>query len=805
MLNMRSRMKEVFWSGVLPLFLWTFVSGQPSCHVEAIRTELQTPKEIPTKLTFNSAFMSPIVHSFLGSVQPNPFPKGELMLCSFDLCVLQYEIGFLVCVAIGILYIVLMPLIGLIFACCRCCGNCGGRMHQKQTTNIHCKRRSFYLSTFLITVLILAGNVCMFLSSTNTSETVMHSPTELTDILENVKGYLNIIPKQIQQVTNESYVTVDTVKNNLVETGPLLGKLIQNGLKGHLDPAFNSTTEIGQVINSTSNGLLHLNKTLELLKPKVDALQANLSAVRQRINNTLHMSDCVNCTSLQSELDKLSLDGSLEFPDKNDLRSAVDKAINADVIGQANKGRDFFDSIPEKVKNETRLSVQVALLELETLKTQISGVTKDLPLDVLNTISAPLTDVQKSIKDFSPPIERSSQISRAVGLILSCLILLVVICNFLGLLLGIAGLNPKDNPSERSGASNCGGIFFMAGVGFSFLVSWIFMLVVLILFIVGGNSYTLVCRLWQNKELIQVFPLIDTPGLIPDFNLSKALNLNTNLKIVNVYSDCQKNKPLWTTFHLNEIFDLNSKLDVSEYTHEIYQSFEGAQINIANITILSPEVKSQLNNFSSSASSMNFSNIIQQINDVSGTNLSLVAESLDILAGKQSNQNIKDQLHGEAKDLQDIQTEITSHIMPLLKANAVCNKSLEVRFLARAFHKCATTGTMHFKAVMFRRPCKKHLARNTVFPHIWEQIDQIPRTDDCVLRIIVQCNFHVSQTDTPLINFYSLFADAEPEVAAHTIGVLRWWSLLTPYNEILTHAHRNYFSTRALTQIYSLE
>uniref|UniRef100_A0A8C2AAT2 Prominin 2 n=1 Tax=Cyprinus carpio TaxID=7962 RepID=A0A8C2AAT2_CYPCA len=670
---MRSRMKEVFWSCVWPLFLWTFVSGQPSCPIEMTRTELQTPNEMPTKLTFDSAFMSPIVHSFLGSVQPNPFPKDLLIRVIKDKNfntemvkeVLQYQIGFLVCVAIGILYIVLMPLIGLIFACCRCCGNCGGRMHQQQTTNIHCKRRSFYLSTFLITVLILAGNICMFLSSTNTSETVLRSPTELTDILENVKGYLNSIPQQIQQVMDESNVTVDKVKNNLVETGPLLGKLIQNGLKGHLDPAFNSTTEIGQVINSTSNGLLQLNKTLELLKPKADALQANLSAVRQKINNTLHMSDCVNCTSIQPELDKLSLDGSLKFPDQKDLSSAVDKAINADVIGQANKGRDFFDSIPEKVTNETRLNVQskYALLELEKLKTRISGVTKDLPLDVLKNASAPLTDMQKSIKDFSPYIEKSSQISRSVGLILSCLILLVVICNFLGLLLGIAGLNPKDDPTKRSGTSNCGGIFFMAGVGFSFLVSWIFMLLVLILFIVGGNSYALVCRPWQNKELIQ---LIDTPGLIPDFNLSKALNLNTNLKIVNVYSDCQKNKPLWITFHLNDIFDLNSKLDVSEYTHEIYQSFEGAQINIANITILSPEVKTQLKNFSSSASSMNFSNITQQINDVSGTNLSLVAESLDILADKQINQNIKEQLHGEAKDLRDIQTEITSDIMPLL-------------------------------------------------------------------------------------------------------------------------------------------
>ncbi|XP_026079656.1 prominin-1-A-like [Carassius auratus] len=671
-MNMRSRMKGVFCCGILPLFLWTFVSGQASCPIEINRTELQTSYEKPTKLTFNSAFMSPIVHSFLGSVQPKAFPTDLLIRMIKDNNysmervkeVLLYEIGFLVCVAIGILYIVLMPLIGLIFACCRCCGNCGGRMEQKQSSNIHCKRRSFYLATFIITVLILAGNVCMFLSSTITSETVMRSPTELTEVLENVKNYLDTIPKQIDQIKNESYATVDEVKSNVNETGPLLGKLIQNGLKGPLDPAFNSITEIAHVINSTSNELLKLNKTLELLKPKLDVLKANLSAVRQRIDNTLHMPDCVNCTSQLPELNKLSLEGSLDFPDQDDLRSSVDKAINADVIGQANKGRDFFDSIPAKVKNESRLSVQVALLQLERIKTKISGVTKDLHLDALNNISALLTDVRTLINDNSPYIERSSQISRAVGLVLSCVILLVVICNFLGLLLGVAGLNPKDNPSERSGTSNCGGIFFMAGVGFSFLVSWIFMLVVLILFIVGGNTYTLICKPWQTKELIQ---LIDTPGLIPGLNLSTVLNLKTNLNIINVYSDCQKNMPLWTTFHLNEIFDLNSKLDVSQYTNEIDQTFNGLQINIANITILSPEVKSQLNNFSSRTSSMNFSNIIHQINDLSGNDLSSVAESLDVLAGKQSNQAKKDELHGEARDLRDIQTDVMSNIMPLLK------------------------------------------------------------------------------------------------------------------------------------------
>lgn len=53
---------------------------------------------------------------------------------------------------------------------------------------------------------------------------------------------------------------------------------------------------------------------------------------------------------------------------------------------------------------------------------------------------------------------------------------------------------------------------------------------------------------------------------------------------------------------------------IKQYERQIHQIFEETQINIANITVLSPEVKSQLRNFSSSASTMNFSNIIQQVN-----------------------------------------------------------------------------------------------------------------------------------------------------------------------------------------------
>lgn len=69
--------------------------------------------------------------------------------------ILVHKVGFLVCIAIGILYIVLMPIVGFFLACCRCCGNCGGKMYQEQSSSIHCCRKTLYWCAFATTIIIL--------------------------------------------------------------------------------------------------------------------------------------------------------------------------------------------------------------------------------------------------------------------------------------------------------------------------------------------------------------------------------------------------------------------------------------------------------------------------------------------------------------------------------------------------------------------------------------------------------------------------------------------------------------------------
>ncbi|NXB07386.1 PROM1 protein, partial [Cnemophilus loriae] len=67
-----------------------------------------------------------MAHGFLRLVQPNLLPiepsEAAMLHClSFFLSqLLLYKLGFLICVAIGVLFIILVPLVGCCFCCCRC-------------------------------------------------------------------------------------------------------------------------------------------------------------------------------------------------------------------------------------------------------------------------------------------------------------------------------------------------------------------------------------------------------------------------------------------------------------------------------------------------------------------------------------------------------------------------------------------------------------------------------------------------------------------------------------------------------------
>ncbi|NXQ37124.1 PRM1A protein, partial [Alaudala cheleensis] len=218
------------------------------------------------------------------------------------------------------------------------------------------------------------------------------------------------------------------------------------------------------------------------------------------------------------------------------------------------------------------------------------------------------------------------------------------------------GLKEGVLPTQRSCLSDAGGNFFMAGVGFSFIFSWLLMLLVMIVFVLGGNIYMLFCESWRNQQLFQ---LLDTPGMTPNFSLSELPGLKGDpANFSEIYRQCQQDASLWQTLHLDQSVSLDELLNISQYTGDISTAFEKMNITLSQISLLSQSQKDLLLKASQAGQPPNFTLTLEQLdqNVTQGSLLDLAAE-LEQLAEKVG-PDVKKDLEDNALKLRDLQGEM---------------------------------------------------------------------------------------------------------------------------------------------------
>ncbi|NXH13397.1 PRM1A protein, partial [Bucco capensis] len=228
------------------------------------------------------------------------------------------------------------------------------------------------------------------------------------------------------------------------------------------------------------------------------------------------------------------------------------------------------------------------------------------------------------------------------------------------------GLKENVLPTQRSSLSNAGGNFFMAGVGFSFIFSWLLMLLVLITFVLGGNIYMLVCESWRSQ---QIFQLLDTPGLIPGFNLSELLGQEAGTaNFSEMYRQCQQDAALWQALHLDQSMSLDKLLNTSQYTEEISMVFEKMNITLSSISLLSQSQRDLLLNASQAGQPPNFNLTLEQLHEhvTQGSLLDLAAE-LEQLTDKVGT-DVKEDLKVYAHKLRKLDKEMQMSFSGLLQS-----------------------------------------------------------------------------------------------------------------------------------------
>ncbi|XP_051473861.1 prominin-1 isoform X12 [Apus apus] len=502
--------------------------------------------------------------------------------------------------------------------------------------------------------------------------------------------------KQIDYLVSQYNTTKDKALSDLNNVGPLLGSRVQEQLGKEVRPALDAALTMAGAIRETKEALENVSVSVEVLQEGTERLHANLTVVRMHLSNTLNDSACSvaqaasTCSIIRNSLSQLDINANFSgLPGVSSQLAKVNEVLKTDLSSLVQKGYAAFNDTPDLVVNQTRnilSAVPYIKNVLESIGSNITTFTNALPVQkILADFTIYLTQSEAYVQEYFPLVEQYDFYRWLGCLILCCMVVLILVFYYLGLLCGTCGFDKQASPTTRGCISNTGGNFLMAGVGFSFLFSWVLMVVVVLTFVTGGNVEKLVCEPFEDKTL---FKVLDTPYLLNKHwknYLSGILfkNPNIDLTFEKVYSDCKENKGIYTSLHLEHLFNINEFLNITMYTEDVALKIEHIQINLSKIILLDDIGKESLLNFSSSGlQGINFAAYLAEINkSVTKVDLLSFANDLEARADQLPKGALENALKGHANNIRMIHNQQVvplEQAMKYVKARSTLNQSIRL-------------------------------------------------------------------------------------------------------------------------------
>ncbi|XP_044537444.1 prominin-1 [Gracilinanus agilis] len=655
-----------------------------------------------------------IVKAFLFVVQPNPFPE-DLIRKSIQLQykdtksnsqqpehtvlalkIVYYEIGFIILAGLGLLFIFLLPLVGLCFCMCRCCNNCGGEMHQRQKKNGECRRGCFAASLLVVSLIMSLGVLCAFVANQHLTTQVRGARRLLNSNFKDMRALLTDIPMQIDYLLNQYDAPKNRALLDLNNIGPLLGGRVRDQLGKRVLPALDAVLTMAGAIRETREALENVSASLEVLQEGTNRLSVNLTDAKENLRNTLRDAACSmaeatsTCNVIRNSLNQLSINANFSrlLPVTSQL-AKVNEVLKIDLTSLVQKGYAAFNDTPDLVQNQTKnilSALPYVKSVLDSIGTNITVLIKKLPIqEILTNSMIYLTQTETYVEDYFPLVEQYDFYRWLGCLIICCLLVLILVFYYLGLLCGACGYSKHTTPTNRGCVSNTGGNFLMAGVGFSFLFSWALMIIVVLTFLWGGNVEKLVCEPFKERTIFQV---LDTPYLLNEQWNSFLAGLlfrkpDVNLTFEQVYSDCKENKGIYTSLQLDKFYSISNFLTISQYTEDLTIKFESIKINLSSIVLLDEVGKENLINFSySGIDGIDFAAYLAEVNkSITKVDLLSFANDLEARAEQLPKGALENALKGHASNIRMIHHQ---HVIPMeqemkyVKARSTLNQSIRL-------------------------------------------------------------------------------------------------------------------------------
>ncbi|XP_022080680.1 prominin-1-A-like isoform X2 [Acanthaster planci] len=483
---------------------------------------------------------------FNNNFVPDPWPMFQEIAALL--------VGIIVCLSVGLAYILLVLIIGPIFGCCRCCNNCGGKRVQAESGCPGCLRVFYTILLLCVTGVLCAGMAFTNFSNDFISYAYTTTESSAQAVIGDVQAFATDAVKQMEFVTDNEFGTVDClIRRDIANIGDEIADPLLEYLKkdAGVQVAMDSFTDLTSDLNEVYMSLASINSS----RTEVIDGTARVKGLLEGVKADLTALTCNSCPSY-SDLDKVN-----DYSLLPDFSSQVEQASLA-----KNTAEVFYTDFNHTLNNISTLiddSASSAVTEVEKLLNDTKQTVDsafDSIVQQVAQVNQSLEEVKQDINNFFDTVNQYWDY-RYYGLIaVTCLTLLIVLFNVIGIAMGTFAY--KDVlPTERSRMSNAAGNVLIAGVFFSILFGLILMLICFLGFAVAGTA-TLSCEPLKTYEALE--KTIDKPGFLgPGYFLGETLfgNSSVELTLSSILTECEQNEALYAAMDLSYLFSLDSFVD----------------------------------------------------------------------------------------------------------------------------------------------------------------------------------------------------------------------------------------------------
>ncbi|NWW67958.1 PROM2 protein, partial [Ifrita kowaldi] len=629
-----------------------------------------------------------LVRRCLDLIQQNPLPTELLRTALNDpgsvrtSQVVQYELGYVVCAAVALLFTVAVPVAGMCFCYCRSRRRCGGRLRAHRRS-LGCRRRCLLACLSFTSLIILISVTCAFVTSQRVKGQMEPGLGAVPSTLRTLRQHLANVPQGVQMVVDKFEVPRKQIISDLagkrragqhpelppgmneVLTGRRclaglsrsVGLSIHAQLKAMTYAALADLQDRAGDLQTSLHHLQILDRTARALVAARAELEPALRERRRRVVALLDDPRCTSCASVLGRAQSLELGADYgKVPSVEKVLKAMAGLPRSDFAEMIRQGNGTFNSIPELAVERMAQVIQDLRDDLARTAEKAQSIADSFPLpDYTRPVSEALLKAEDRSQPYLREAERFERYRWIAGTVLCSIILLILACNVTGMALGAYGLSKREDPSDYECRGEAGAKLLLVGVGLAFLFSWLLILLVFATFLVGGNIQTLVCRNWVNQE---IYKFIDTPGnLPPSMNLTRQLNLRRDSNLSSAYRECKSGAGLWEVLQLDRSYDLDEHLKTPKYTADFQKRLGDFTANLGDVRLLRSEGRQDLETFArSGVDEVDYGRFQEEMkNPVVQTSLPGLARNLEGLQKMQRNSTVAGRLAAEARALWQMQ------------------------------------------------------------------------------------------------------------------------------------------------------